>query len=187
MAATRQVALGSRARPLALSARARAWMGLVAGGAILLGLAGCQGPRPAGRPSAPGAGPLRPRTPSSPAAWRLEAQRWVGVKYRKGGLDWNGIDCSGLTCRLYREVAGLSLPRTTEEQYRCGRPVSRPQLQPGDLVFFCSPSRRVINHVGLYLGDAQFVHASPAKGVAVSSLRKSYYLSRYYGARRLVL
>jgi len=176
----------SRAQTVARPAKERARMGLVLAGAIFLGLAGCQGPRPARPPAAPVAPPVRPRTAISPAAWRLEAERWVGVKYRRGGLDRKGIDCSGLTCAIYREVAGIALPRTSEEQFRRGQAVSRHELRPGDLIFFHSLSRRVIDHVGIYLGDTQFVHASPSQGVVVSSLRQNYYLTRYSGARRLV-
>ncbi|MGA2866985.1 MAG: NlpC/P60 family protein [Verrucomicrobiota bacterium] len=176
----------SRAQILPLPAKKRAWMGLLLAGAFFLGLAGCQGPRPAHPPAAPVAPPVRPRTAISPAAWRLEAERWVGVNYRKGGLDREGIDCSGLTCRIYRQVAGISLPRTSEAQFRRGQAVARHDLRPGDLIFFCSLNWLVVDHVGIYLGDTQFVHASPSKGVVVSSLRQDYYLTRYYAARRLV-
>jgi cell wall-associated NlpC family hydrolase len=96
------------------------------------------------------------------------------------------VDCSGLTCRLYRDVAGVVLPRTSGEQFRTGRVVARRELRPGDLVFFCSPDRRVIEHVGLFLGDDRFVHASPARGVGISSLRQGYYQARYCGARRVL-
>jgi lipoprotein Spr len=116
----------------------------------------------------------------------VEANRWLGVKYRRGGLDRSGIDCSGLSSQMYLAVAGISLPRTSQDQSRCGSWVSRDAVRPGDLIFFASLSDRAVDHVGIYLGDAQFVHASPSKGVVVSSLLQDYYVKRYHSARRLV-
>jgi cell wall-associated NlpC family hydrolase len=127
-----------------------------------------------------------PRKTISPAAWKAEANRWLGVRYRKGGLDRAGIDCSGLTSQMYLAVAGMVLPRTSQAQSRCGNAVSRTDLRPGDLIFFISLSDRSVDHVGIYLGDTQFVHASPSKGVVVSSLLQDYYTKRYHSARRLV-
>jgi lipoprotein Spr len=141
---------------------------------------------PAAQPQAAVAPAVQPRKTIPPAAWRAEAKRWLGVKYRKGGQDRTGIDCSGLTSQMYLAVAGIALPRASQDQSRCGNPVSRNDLQPGDLVFFISLSRRAVEHVGIYLGDRQFVHASPSKGVVVSSLLRDYYLKRYHSARRIV-
>jgi cell wall-associated NlpC family hydrolase len=101
-------------------------------------------------------------------------------------MDRTGIDSSGLTSRMYLEVAGIALPRTSEEQSLFGDSVSRNDLQPGDLIFFNSLGQRIVDHVGIYLGDKQFVHASPSKGVVVSSLLQDYYLKRYHSARRIV-
>jgi cell wall-associated NlpC family hydrolase len=133
---------------------------------------------------------VQPRVQSprviSPAAWRTEANRWLSVKYRKGGTDRSGIDCSGLTSAMYLSVAGLSLPRLSEDQFRCGNAISFNELRPGDLVFFVALSQRVIDHVGIYLGETQFVHASASKGVVVSSLRQDYYFKRFHGAKRMV-
>ena len=180
---------------------------LLAGTALAL-LAGCQS-APRGNPPPYPATPSTPAAPSAPAApaappqvkvtppaqppkaltaaaWRAEANRWLGVKYRRGGTDRTGIDCSGLTSRMYLAVAGVALPRTCEEQSRFGKPVSRKDLRAGDLVFFSSLSRHSLEHVGIYLGDARFVHASPSKGVVVSSLLNDYYMKRYHSARRVV-
>jgi lipoprotein Spr len=168
-------------------------------GTALILLTGCQSaprvnppPRPSAS-SAPSAPPQVTVTPTAPppktltaAAWKAEANRWLGVKYRKGGTDRTGIDCSGLTSRMYLAVAGMALPRTSQDQSRYGKPVSRKDLQPGDLVFFSSLGRHLVDHVGIYLGDRQFVHASPSKGVVVSSLLKDYYMKRYHSARRIV-
>ncbi len=95
--------------------------------------------------------PVQPQKAISPAQWKAEADRWLGVKYRKGGMDRTGIDCSGLTFVMYRAVAEISLHRTSEDQFRCGNPVSFNELRSGDLVFFISLSQRVIDHVGIYL------------------------------------
>ncbi|HXP61550.1 MAG TPA: NlpC/P60 family protein [Dongiaceae bacterium] len=130
--------------------------------------------------------PAQPPKALTPAAWRAEANRWLGVKYRKGGTDRTGIDCPGLTSRMYLAVAGVALPRTSQEQSRFGKPVSRKDLQAGDLIFFSSLSRHSLEHVGVYLGDTRFVHASPSKGVVVSSLLQDYYMKRYHSARRVV-
>jgi cell wall-associated NlpC family hydrolase len=146
-------------------------------GTALLLLNGCQSTPPAHPP---------PRQTISPAAWKAEANRWLGVKYRKGGLDRAGIDCSGLTAHIYLAVAGIALPRTSQDQARCGKAVSRTELRPGDLLFFISLSAGVVDHAGLYLGDTQFVHASPSKGVVVSSLLQDYYARRYHSARRII-
>lgn len=165
-------------------------------GASLL-LTSCQTEHPVSAPPPPPPVVAVPVQPSvqprvqppqviSPAAWRTEANRWLGVKYRKGGTDRTGIDCSGLTSAMYLSVAGLSLPRTSEDQFRCGKQVSLNDLRPGDLVFFISLSQRIIDHVGLYLGDTQFVHASPSKGVVVSSLRQDYYAARFHSAKRII-
>jgi len=158
-------------------------------------LTGCQttsrAPAPS-RTAAPAAKkevtPL-PSTPSrrtiSPVAWKTEAERWIGVKYRKGGQDRTGIDCSGLTARMYQTVAGVNLPRTTKDQAASGNLVSRTDLRPGDLVFFITLKDRIVDHVGIYLGDTKFVHASASKGVVISSLLQDYYAQRYHSARRL--
>jgi len=103
-----------------------------------------------------------------------------------GGVDRSGIDCSGLTSQIYRKVTGIALPRTTSDQSHCGNSVSRRDLRPGDLIFFISLQGKVVNHVGIYLGDEKFVHASPAKGVVMSSLLSDYYVKRYHGARRII-
>ncbi|MCX6928524.1 MAG: NlpC/P60 family protein [Verrucomicrobia bacterium] len=131
--------------------------------------------------------PAQVRKPISPAAWKAEAEHWLGVKYRKGGTDRTGIDCSGLSSRIYLAVAGIALPRTTQDQSRCGSLVSRTDLRPGDLIFFVTLKDKQVDHVGIYLGDTKFVHASVSKGVVISSLLQDYYVQRYHSAKRIVL
>lgn len=107
-----------------------------------------------------------------------------GLRYRRGGTSRGGFDCSGFTRYVYAKY-GVSLPHSSAAQSRLGTPVSRDQLQPGDLVFF-QTYRRGISHVGIYIGNNQFVHAStPRGGVRVDSLNHSYYSKRYRGARRV--
>ena len=182
---------GARQRGQFLSGFHQA-LGRALAAACVLFLAGCQSSRQATPPPVAHPTPL-PATPAgvaprpvTPVAWRTEAERWVGIKYRKGGEDRLGIDCSGLTGRMYRDVAGLALPRTCEGQSRCGQAVPRAQLHPGDLVFFVSLTQGVVDHVGLYLGDDRFVHASPSQGVVISSLRQEYYAVRFHVAKRII-
>lgn len=108
------------------------------------------------------------------------AHQMEGVPYVFGGTSAYGVDCSGFTQRIF-SLAGISLRRMADEQFAQGRPVSPPQ--PGDLVFFSTylpgPS-----HVGIYLGNRLFIHASSSRGVIVSSLEEDYYHPRYIGARR---
>jgi peptidoglycan DL-endopeptidase CwlO len=109
------------------------------------------------------------------------AMSQIGTPYVWGGAAPGGFDCSGLVMWAYAQV-GVSLPHSTYSQYAMGVPVSRDQLQPGDLVFFDG-----LGHVGLYIGGGQFVHA-PHTGdvVKVSSLSDSWYASTYVGARRIL-
>lgn len=101
-------------------------------------------------------------------------------------MDRTGVDCSGLTSIIYLAVAEISLPRTSADQFRCGNWVSFNDLRPGDLVFFNSLNQRIVDHVGIYLGDTQFVHASVSKGVVVSSLRQEYYAKRLHAVKRII-
>jgi len=113
----------------------------------------------------------------------------IGTPYSWGGDDPNdGFDCSGLVSFVYREIANLDLPRSAREQRTEGTTVDRRKLQPGDLVFFATTNRRnAISHVGLYIGDNQFVHA-PRRGtkVRIDKLDDSYWSKRFRGARAYV-
>ena len=112
------------------------------------------------------------------------AKKYIGVPYRWGGESRRtGFDCSGLTMVVYR-LNGLELPRSSRQQWQAGRPVKRSRLQKGDLVFFATSGGRRVSHVGIYAGDNNFLHA-PGKGrkIRMSSLKSSYYKTRYLGAR----
>ncbi|MBU1568730.1 MAG: C40 family peptidase [Proteobacteria bacterium] len=110
-------------------------------------------------------------------------EKWRGTPYIDGGMSSSGIDCSGFTVLAYRDLFGLSLPRTAGEQAESGREVTKASLKTGDLVFF--NTGRTKKHVGIYLADDQFIHASLSKGVTLSSLDDSYWHEKYWQARRL--
>ena len=120
------------------------------------------------------------------SAWQSEAAKWIGVRYRTGGTTRDGMDCSGLVCRMYENVARIQLPRTSYDQSRIGVAVLQNQLRPGDLVFFQTSARNEINHAGIYLGQGRFVHSSTSHGVIYSMLNEQYYVQTYRGARRVL-
>ncbi len=117
----------------------------------------------------------------------LRALGLLGVNYRWGGnTPDDGLDCSGLVRHVFREAIGLVLPRRAEEMGRTGSQIAPHQLKPGDLVFF-NTLRRTFSHVGIYIGNNQFVHAPSTGGVVrVDSMDAQYWLNRFDGARRLV-
>ena len=110
----------------------------------------------------------------------------LGVRYRFGGTsEKTGFDCSGLVKNIFEKV-GFMLPRSSREQYNQGEKVAKEDLQKGDLVFFSS-SGKTPTHVGIYIGNDQFLHAaSRAKKVVISDLGKNWYDFRYLGARRII-
>ncbi len=113
---------------------------------------------------------------------------WLGRPYHFGGTTEQGIDCSAFIQTLFRTCAGALLPRTAQEQYAYGQLVERAEdLQFGDLVFFHTRNHAWVSHVGIYLGDNLFAHASSRYGVTISSLESSYYRKRFLGGRRLTL
>ena len=108
---------------------------------------------------------------------------WWATRYRYGGTTKHGIDCSALTGALLREGFGITPERTARAQYAQSEKISRDNLQEGDLVFF--NTRGGISHVGLYLGNGNFVHSSVHSGVTISSLNDSYYSKKYIGGGRI--
>ncbi len=112
------------------------------------------------------------------------AMGYLGAPYRRGGSSARGFDCSGFALHIYRQF-GVNLPHSSAAQSRVGKPVARHELQPGDLVFFRTRGRR-ISHVGIYIGNGKFIHASSSRGrVRIDSLTEGYYNKRYAGARRV--
>jgi len=95
------------------------------------------------------------------------------------------MDCSGLVVRLYDDVYGMKLPHSTIALYKKGNTISLRSLEVGDLIFFQEERGTKLSHVGVYLGNSIFIHASSSKGVIRSSLKEKYYRKRYVGARRI--
>ena len=112
----------------------------------------------------------------------------IGTRYRFGGTSEAGFDCSGFIGYLFREEAGMNLPRSTREMINVDAPlVSRSKLEPGDLLFFATNGRRGrVSHAGIYLGDNQFIHSSSSRsgGVRVDSLGDSYWSKTFIEAKR---
>ena len=115
-----------------------------------------------------------------------QAMDLLGIRYRRGGSSPEaGFDCSGFVNHVFREGLGLILPRSSKEMSTSGEAISRDELRPGDLVFF-NTMRNAFSHVGIYLGDNQFVHAPRSGGrVRIEDLRNGYWTKRFNGARRV--
>lgn len=112
------------------------------------------------------------------------AHQFIGTPYSMGATGNGAFDCSGFTMRVFA-LFGVNLPRTADVQYNCGKAVPSGQERAGDLVFFETylpgPS-----HVGIYVGNRTFIHASSSRGVTISSLQQPYYAARYLGAKRVL-
>ena len=108
------------------------------------------------------------------------AEKYIGVKYKFGGSDPAGFDCSGYSSYVYKEH-GITIPHSAQQQYANGKRIAIKNAQPGDLVFFRITGWK-ISHVAIYLGDHKFIHApSRGKTVSVEDMRKDYWSKRYAG------
>ncbi len=113
------------------------------------------------------------------------AYQYIGSRYRYGGASPRGFDCSGFTMFVYNQF-GWKLPHSAAAQMRIGTAVGKVELLPGDLVFFRTKNAKYVNHVGIYLGSGNFIHAASGYGaVRISNLEDGYYRRRFCGARRL--
>lgn len=110
-------------------------------------------------------------------------EEWYGTPYRLGGTTKKGIDCSAFTQFLFTSVYGLSIPRTAREQYDLTNRISRTQLKEGDLIFF--NTRGGVSHVGVFLQNNKFVHASTSGGVMISDIFDEYWARKFVGVGRL--
>ncbi len=116
----------------------------------------------------------------------INAMGMLGIKYRRGGTTpENGLDCSGFVRLVFKNSNEAELPRTAKEISKKGEQVDTKDLKPGDLVFY-NTLRKSFSHVGIYLGDNQFIHAPSAGGkIRIESMNLSYWKKRFNGARRI--
>ncbi|MBN1279585.1 MAG: C40 family peptidase [Chlorobium sp.] len=114
-----------------------------------------------------------------------DVKQFFGIRYRFGGQTTSGFDCSGFVRFMYDRIFSMKLPRTSREMASIGEKVERSELKPGDLVFFQTRGNR-ISHVGIFVGNDAFVHASVSKGITEDKLKQNYYDKRYAGAVRVL-
>ena len=113
-------------------------------------------------------------------------EEWYGTRYKYGGSDKNGVDCSAFAQTFIYAMYGLMLPRTSSQQYQGSKRLKKDDLEEGDLVFFKTRGRKAgVSHVGVYLRNNKFVHASTSGGVMINDLDDTYYSSHYAGAGRV--
>lgn len=113
-----------------------------------------------------------------------EVSSWLGTPHRYGGTTRQGADCSGFVIEVFRVVYQTSLPRSSSDMASRTRNIGKSQLQEGDLVFFRTSGGRKVSHVGIYLSNNKFIHASSSRGVIVSDLSEPYYVRTFaHGGR----
>ncbi len=118
------------------------------------------------------------------AKLETQYQHYKGIKYKYGGTDKRGFDCSGFTQTVYNNAFNIQLPRTTKEMAKLGKKISKHNLRSGDLVFF-RPSRKY-RHVGVFIGNNIFMHSSTSKGIIKSNLDNPYWKKKYRFAKRIL-
>ena len=130
---------------------------------------------------------LEQRRRATPNRLARVVDGYLGIPYKWGCTTRAGMDCSAFTRAIFRETYGVELPRTSKQMYGVGRAIPQGQdLKPGDLVFFKNTySGPGVSHVGIYLGEGRFAHASSSKGGTITQLNNPYFQPRYVGARRV--
>tara|TARA_R110002072_G_scaffold70522_16_gene170222 strand:- start:363 stop:932 length:570 start_codon:yes stop_codon:yes gene_type:complete len=112
-------------------------------------------------------------------------EKWKGVPHRMGGMSTRGVDCSGLVIQIYKEVYQMDFKnRRARDIYTETIAIAKEDLKEGDLVFFKIRSKN-IDHIGLYLSDGKFVHASSSKGVMISNLEENYFKKHFFSGGRI--
>lgn len=116
-----------------------------------------------------------------------EARNWIGTPYKYGGQEKGvGTDCSGMVMEVYRKVTGIKLPRNSAAQQEFCIPLKRENLETGDLVFFSSKrGGDKVSHVGIFISEGAFIHASSSKGVITSNLEEIYYATHFHSCGRV--
>lgn len=125
------------------------------------------------------------RTTEDKLKFGLILQSYLGKPYKGSSKYDPGLDCSSFTGEVFRKYNLTMLPRSAKDQYKEGKEVHYQNLKYGDLVFFKTDGKTV-SHVGVYVGENRFIHASSSRGVIISSMREKYWADHYYGARRVV-
>ncbi|TQV87638.1 NlpC/P60 family protein [Aliikangiella coralliicola] len=134
----------------------------------------------------PGKGKSKPaKNPYQRVKYKLldQYKKWRGTPYRLGGLNKQGIDCSGFVYQTFRQQLNIQLPRTTIQQSKSGRQVDFQQLKAGDLIFFKTGKK--LRHVGIYIDGQQFIHASTSQGVMISTLDNPYWRKSFWKVQRV--
>lgn len=121
---------------------------------------------------------------SATTFWQV-VQPWLHTPYLYGGNTRNGVDCSGFVAAIYQTLFNKQVPRTTAALWKAVNKIDPKQLQTADLVFFNGLTLNV-SHVGMYMYNNQFIHASTSKGVIISSLQEKYYVQHFVGAGTLI-
>ena len=111
-------------------------------------------------------------------------EEWLGTRYQFGGTSKSGIDCSSFSGLLQKNIYGFDLPRNARQQYENAEKINFNEIKEGDLLFF--NTRGGVSHVGVYLFNNYFVHASTSQGVIINSLDESYYKRRFLSAGRIL-
>jgi cell wall-associated NlpC family hydrolase len=115
------------------------------------------------------------------------AESYLGTPYKYGAMGRNAVDCSGYVGLVYQEVYGVNLPRTSSKMWKKGKALPLSAARPGDLCFFSMSGKKGrIDHVGIYMGNNRFIHASTSGGVMYSGLNDNYLTKRFAGIRRVL-